>query len=137
MLRWLNSYTMEKIFFLCCSLAVFFSVNAQKVAPLWEDFVQAKKVGKTPVLPDFSYAGYHFSEKEIPDVKKKKFFHVTDFGAKPNDDVFDDEAIQKTILVAEANPGGGVVFFPAGKYLIASDTNSKKQILISKSGIVL
>jgi hypothetical protein len=63
--------------------------------PLWKDFVEAKKTGKTPTLPDFSYAGYHFSEKEIPNVAGRKYFNVKDFGAVSNDDQFDDEAIQK------------------------------------------
>src|SRR5688500_6600916 len=98
----------------------------QKVAPLWMEFVEAKKAGKIPVLPDFSYAGYHFSEKEIPDVSKRKFFDVTEFGALPNDETIDDEAIQKTIDAAERHKGGAVVFFPAGRYLIAPDTNNKK-----------
>lgn len=119
------------------SIAAFFAATAQKTAPLWKDFIKAKKEGKTPVLPDFSYAGYHFSEKEIPSVINKKYFRVTDFGAIPDDDKFDDGAIQKAINAAEANPGGGVVFFPAGKYLIAPDTNSKATIRISKSNIVL
>jgi hypothetical protein len=44
------------------------AVHAQNVTPLWKDFVEAKNTGKTPVLPDFSYAGYHFSETEIPSV---------------------------------------------------------------------
>lgn len=128
---------MKKIIFSFFVLAVLTSAKAQTVAPLWTDFVKAKKSGKTPVLPDFSYAGYHWSEKEIPPVSDKKLFKVTDFGAIPNDDKFDDEAIQKTVDAAEANPGGAVVFFPAGKYLIAPDSNNKKQIRISKSNIVL
>jgi hypothetical protein len=125
-----------KLFIVCC---LFSSITAQgqKVAPLWEDFVNAKKSGKTPVLPDFSYAGYGFSEIDIPSVSGKKIFKVDDYGAKPDDDQFDDMAIQKTIDAAEANPGGGVVFFSAGKYLIAQDEDAKKQIRISKSGIVL
>jgi len=127
----------KRIILFSFSLAACLSGKAQKVAPLWEDFVQAKKTGKTPVLPDFSYAGYHWSEKEIPSISNKKQFKVTDFGAKPNDEVFDDEAIQKAIHAAEANAGGGVVFFPSGKYLIAPDTNNKKTIRISKSNIVL
>lgn len=110
---------------------------AQRATPLWKDFIESKKNGKTPVLPDFSYAGYHFSEKEIPDVSGRKYFNVKDFGGIPNDEQFDDEAIQKTINAAENNAGGGVVFFPAGKYLIAPDTNNKAQIRISKSNIVL
>jgi hypothetical protein len=128
---------MKRIILFSFSLAALLAVKAQKTTPLWEDFVRAKKEGKTPVLPDFSYAGYHFSEKEIPSVTGRKYFKVTDFGAIPNDDKFDDEAIQKTIRAAEANPGGGVVFFPAGKYLIAPDTNNKAAIRISKSNIVL
>jgi hypothetical protein len=113
------------------------AVAQKKATPLWKDFVQARKEGKTPVLPDFSYAGYHWSEKEIPSVQGKKYFRVTDFGATPNDETYDDVAIQATIYAAEKNEGGGVVFFPAGKYLIAADSNGKKQIRISKSNIVL
>ncbi|MBE9600220.1 DUF4955 domain-containing protein [Pedobacter sp. MC2016-24] len=116
---------------------VTFSAHAQKVAPLWTDFIAAKKSGKTPHLPDFSYAGYAFSEREIPAVTGKKYFRVDDYGAKANDDLYDDEAIQKAVDAAEANPGGGVVFFSPGKYLIAKDEDAKKQIRISKSGIVL
>lgn len=111
--------------------------RAQKIAPLWEDYVNAKTSGKVPVLPDFSYAGYHWSEKEIPSIADKKRFNVDDYGAKPNDDQFDDEAIQRAINAAEANPGGGVVFFSPGKYLISGQENAKTQIRISKSGIVL
>jgi hypothetical protein len=111
--------------------------QAQKTAPLWEDFVKAKKSGSTPILPDFSYAGYGFSEIPLPSVSGKKYFKVDDYGAKSNDDQFDDVAIQKAIDAAEANPGGGVVFFSAGKYLIAADEDATKQIRISKSNIVL
>lgn len=113
------------------------TVQAQKTAPLWEDFVKAKKSGVTPVLPDFSYAGYGFSEIPLPSVSDKKYFKVDDYGAKSNDDQFDDVAIQKAIDAAEANPGGGVVFFSAGKYLIAADEDATKQIRITKSNIVL
>lgn len=113
------------------------AVQAQTVAPLWKDFVQARKNNTTAVLPDFSYAGYHFSETTIPDVPGRKYFKVTDFGAVPDDGLYDDAAIQKAIDAAEKNPGGGVVFFPPGKYLIAPDEDSTKQIRISKSNIVL
>ena len=118
--------------------AVLVTSQAQTVTPLWQDFVQAKKSGATPVLPDFSYAGYHFSEKPIPDVTKtSKLFRVTDYGAKPNDAAFDDAGIQAAIRAAEQHAGGGVVFFPSGKYLIAPDEDKEKQIRITKSGIVL
>jgi hypothetical protein len=76
---------------MCCS------VDAQNTTALWKEFVEAKKTGKTPTLPDFSYAGYHFSEKEIPNVAGRKYFNVKDFGAVSNDDQFDDEAIQEEL----------------------------------------
>eukprot|EP01133_Synstelium_polycarpum_P017589 gene17589-20985_t len=122
------------------SVAAIFSVlssNAQKISPLWKDFVEAKKNGKIAVLPDFSYAGYHWSEQTLPDLKDKKVFNVKDFGAIANDDLYDDQAIQKAIDAAQENPGGGIVFFGPGKYLIAADEDPSKQIRISKSGIVL
>lgn len=127
----------KRVLLLNLVIGAAFSLRAQEVLPIWKDFVEAKKSGKTPVLPDFSYAGYHFSEKEIPDVSKRMYFKVTDFGAVPDDDKFDDEAIQATIKAAERNAGGGVVFFPSGKYIIAPDSDNKKQISVSKSNIVL
>ena len=133
----MGSISMNKIILVCFILFACAFADAQRVAPLWTDFIEAKKLGKTPVLPDFSYAGYHWSEKEIAPVDKKKKFSIIDFGAIANDDKFDDEAIQKTIDAAENNPGGGVVFFPPGKYLIAGDNDATKQIHISKSNIVL
>src|SRR5688572_24799632 len=75
---------MKKIIFSVLALSLLSVAHAQKVAPLWKDFVDAKKNNRTPVLPDFSYAGYHWSEKEIPSVAGKKHFKVTDFGAIPD-----------------------------------------------------
>lgn len=106
-------------------------------APLWKAYASAYREGKTSTLPDFSYAGYHFSEKKLPDPAAKKQFNVTDYGAKPNDEGYDDAAIQAAIRAAEANPGGGVVRFPAGRFLICPDNDQSKKITIQKSGIVL
>ena len=128
---------MKKISLFLLSYFSLFFVKAQNINPLWTDFVEAKKTGKSPILPDFSYAGYHFSEKEIPTVTGRKHFNVKDFGAIPNDETFDDEAIQKAIDAAEKYPGAAVVFFPAGKFLIAPDNDSLKQIRVSRSNIVL
>lgn len=119
--------------FLASSLSAF----AQQSAPLWEDFVMAKKTGKTPILPDFSYAGYHFSEKSIPDHSEKPRFNVVDYGAKPDDAHYDDEAIQRAVDAAEKSRTGGIVFFPPGKYILAADNDSTRHIRISKSNIVL
>lgn len=113
------------------------AVNAQTVAPLWQNFVQARQSGETPVLPDFSYAGYHFSERSLPDLSGKKIFKVTDYGALPDDDKYDDQGIQAAIAAAEKEAGGGIVFFPPGKFMISADEDKGKYIRISKSNIVL
>lgn len=113
-----------------------FSVIAQEIAPLWTAYEKEKSAGTTPLLPDFSYAGYHFSEKVIPEATGKRFV-VTDFGAIPDDGQYDDEGIQAAIDAAEQNAQGGVVYFPPGRYLIAPDQDRKRFIRISKSNIVL
>ncbi len=127
---------MRKLVVTTSVLAIAILGHAQTVAPLWNDYITAKKSGATPVLPDYSYAGYHFSEKPIPDMAGRKQFNVKDYGALPNDDRFDDDGIQAAIEAAQKN-NGGVVFFPPGKYLIAPDTNNQKQIRITRSNIVL
>lgn len=55
--------------------------------------------------------------------------NVKDFGAIPNDDKSDSEAIQKAIIKAEKQ-GGGTVYVPSGTYLI------NKPIQIHKNGII-
>ena len=50
----------------------------------WQDFEAARNAGTEPILPDFSYAGYHYSEIPIP-TPAHKVFEVGDFGAVAND----------------------------------------------------
>jgi len=112
------------------------SASAQ-VSPLWDNFVGAKDNGETPILPDFSYAGYAFMQEPIPDVEGP-VFDITDYGAVPNDGKSDQQAIQAAIHAAE-NAGGGVVFFPKGRYLVNTheDPGGIKNIKIAGHGIVL
>jgi len=108
---------MKTIYTLTVCLLVFVSsiIRAQ-TTPVWNQFVQAKANGTEPTLPDFSYAGYHYSEKELPDISSWPVFDVTTYGAIPNDGVYDDAQVQAAIDAAKAN-GRGVVFFPPGKFL--------------------
>ena len=48
-------------------------------AALWTDFVEATSEGREPIVPDFSFAGYRYSEQPIPDVQGATF-DVTDYG---------------------------------------------------------
>lgn len=114
--------------------AVSFMAAQTQVSELWKDFKQAKEKGTEAILPDFSYAGYHYSEKGIPEVNYK-IFNVVDYGAIPNDEKSDKSAIRKTIKAATKN-GEGIIYFPKGKYAINTDEDNDDQIIIPSSKIV-
>lgn len=103
---------------------------------LWKDYLDSKAGKSTPVLPDFSYAGYAHGDKPLPKIAGP-VFRVEDYGAKANDEVNDSEAIQKAVDACAA-AGGGVVLFSKGVYLINEDldTATKPRILVSNSGVV-
>lgn len=115
--------------------SLFFTAQAQET-PVWKAYVQARQEGAIPMLPDFSYAGYAYSEKDIPDFSSRRVFNVTEYGAVPNDQQHDDQAIQAAIDAAEAQ-GGGVVFFPPGKFMVSYDEDVDKLIRISQGNILL
>ncbi|MBD0831633.1 DUF4955 domain-containing protein [Aestuariibaculum sediminum] len=92
-----------------------------------------------PILPDFSYAGYHNGERGLPSVFTQTYFNVTDFGAIANDNVSDKDAIMAAISEAEQNPNGGVVFFPPGRFIVndANVDNLSEIIKVTKSNVVI
>ncbi|MDR7130230.1 hypothetical protein J2X69_002578 [Algoriphagus sp. 4150] len=114
------------------------NVFSQNIPPLWTEYEELRRFGSgSATLPDFSYAGYHFSEKEIPSLSERAVFDVTDYGAVPDDAEFDDVAIKKAISAALATKDGGIVFFPPGKFLIAPDEDRDSYFLINQSNILL
>ena len=101
----------------------------------YQQFVDALQTGDEPILPDFSYSGYHYFAKPIPDVQADTF-NVIDYGAVPNDGQSDQLAIQRAIDAASRNRGG-IVFFPPGEYLVNTDADNNRSILIGSSNIIL
>ena len=65
-------------------------------------------------LPDFSYAGYHAGEKNIPNVRAK-WDLKRDFHAKADGVTDDSDALLKAIQSIKS----GVLFIPEGTYVIA------------------
>ncbi|MYB55157.1 MAG: DUF4955 domain-containing protein [Gemmatimonadetes bacterium] len=116
------------------------TVEFLRNARTYQQFVKAKENGTEPILPDFSYSGYHYFNKPVPNVTHP-IFDVTTYGAIPNDDVSDQPAIQAAIAAAEEN-GKGVVFFPPGEFLVNTDADKNDKgynepIYIHSSNIVL
>jgi hypothetical protein len=63
-------------------------------------------------LPDFSFAGYHRGEKQIP--SPEVTHNIEDFGANGGDEQDDSDAFLKAIAEVDQ----GVVLIPEGRYII-------------------
>ena len=101
----------------------------------WQQFVAAQRNGTEPILPDFSFAGYHGGIDPIPDIKGP-IFDVTKFGANGDGKADDQAAIQKAIDAAEIAEGG-VVFFPPGTFRVNADLAHRRPLVVRKGHIVL
>ena len=120
---------------LCCLLTGLMGMQSHaqtKPSVLFEAY---KKNDQKSILPDFSYVGYHCGEEAIPDNTNYKVFNVLDFGAKPDDNLSDREAIQAAITAADRN-GSGIVFFPKGRFLVNEDGDIVKSIVSKGSKII-
>ena len=106
--------------------------KAQTEAPCYTAF---KANPATAVLPDYSWSGYKFGVDSIPNVVLP-IFDVTKYGAIPNDDFEDFDGVQAAINAA-ANVGGGIVYFPKGKFLMNEQTRRTVGIVIPKGNIIL
>jgi len=69
-------------------------------------------------LPDYSYAGYHFGEKEITPNETTSYIDVQNFGAIPNDKKDDTKAILNALEHAHSIDGHVTVTLPKGRFII-------------------
>lgn len=113
------------------------NVALAQTPPVWQNYLDAHAKGTQAILPDYSYSGYHFSEKNIPDVSSWTYFDVTNYGAIADDAIYDDAGIQAAIDAAEASGTPAVVFFPPGKFIVSSDNDINNFIFINADSIVL
>ncbi len=107
----------------CCTLFVNSIIFGQQTPKILTD-------SKTNYLPDFSYAGYHFGESQIPEATGKNI-NATDFGVKANDGLDDSKALLKAIKAATSTEGNVILQLPAGR-IILSDI-----LYIERSNFVL
>jgi len=119
-----------------CFLAGLCSCLTAAESVLWQQFKAAKLSGSEPTLPDFSFAGYDYSESPLPDTSGWQVFNVTNYGAIADDAGYDDSAIQATIDAAEL-AGGGIVLFPPGQFIVSSNNDITDIISVNGSNILL
>ncbi|MGB3468191.1 MAG: hypothetical protein WBA74_23095, partial [Cyclobacteriaceae bacterium] len=56
---------------------------------VWNEYLDDWQNGTTGTILNYSFAGYHFSEKETPDVTQWTYFDITEYGAVADDDQYD------------------------------------------------
>jgi hypothetical protein len=98
--------------------------NGCNYSSLWG--VNGEKWKPTGRLPDFSYAGYHAGEAQLPNARAK-WDLKRDFKAKGDGQADDSDALRAAIEKIDS----GVLFIPEGTYVIA------KRIDISKGNLVI
>ncbi len=100
-------------------------------------------LNKPSTFPNFSFSGTKHGVAN-PEADNFRIFNITDYGAVADDDVSDQPAIQLAINAAKSN-GGGVIYFPRGRYLVHTATDrdddhtndSDEAIKINSDNIVL
>lgn len=123
-----------------CTLHSFCNYAQSNPSQLLKNWVSSLESGTEPILPNFSYAGYHNGEIGLPTSFSQTVYNVTDtaYGAVADDGNSDKDAILAAIAAAELNPSGGIVFFPPGEFHINETSDDVDEIIrISKSNVVL
>ena len=113
---------------ICLSL---FTTQAQETAKIYQQYVDDPS---TSPLIDFSMAGYGFGDK--PYQYPTKRINVQDRGILP--DTGEDLTDQVNQLLNEVGQqGGGIVFFPAGKYIFNTNPTKLDFIRIDYDNIII
>ena len=107
----------------------------ENTSELWKEFLASSPNGTASRLADFSYAGYAYGEKDIPEADYPTF-DVTDYGAIPDDGMSDREAFEAAIAAAQAN-GKGIIYFPKGRFDLRPKDAPNKSIILSGDNLIL
>lgn len=103
---------------------------------LWKEFAAAQADGSESTLLDFSYAGYEFGERAVPDVDYP-VYNVQTYGAVPDDGLSDREAFQAAVDAATLAGGKAIIYFPKGRYHLRPADAPNATIVIDGNNIVL
>lgn len=101
-------------------------INAQNLP----EILKSKKVSKENYLPDFSFSGYHWGEKQIPEDKGKVIL-ATDYGVVANDGIDDSKALLKALEETKKMKENIILQLPAGRIILS------EILFIERSNFVL
>ncbi|MBK0384421.1 DUF4955 domain-containing protein [Pedobacter sp. SD-b] len=105
---------------------------SQQEAIIFQEFKNDKQ---KCILPDFSYAGYHYGELAPPQITEN-IIDVTKNGIKNNTKKDQTKAVQQLMDKVGAI-GGGVIYFPKGIYYFNMEADDKQFLKINYSNIVI
>ncbi|MDR1279360.1 MAG: hypothetical protein LBK99_00870 [Opitutaceae bacterium] len=112
-LSFLRSGCQAAATFAALTLAVRAVADASPSATtLWQQYLQTPDTHSN--IPGVSYSDYHYGERPIPDITGP-VFNVREHGAAGDGETNDFAAIRAALQAADA-AGGGVVWFPKGRY---------------------
>lgn len=109
------------------------TIAGGKTAEVYEEFLTAGENWK--ILSDFSYSGYHYSERAFPQPSGVRV-NLAAFGAIPNDGRSDRDALQAAFDEL-ARLGGGVIEFEDGEYLLDSESGETEPLTLRSSNLYL
>lgn len=113
------NFNIERMLKFCVIFLILLFSKTELYSQNLPEIINNKKVAAQNYLPDFSFAGYQFGEKEIP-IIKETIILATDFGVIPNDELDDSKALLKAIKAANNVQGNVVLQLPAGKLILSS-----------------
>ena len=109
----------------------------QNVSQTWLNYLYQNDEN---ILVDYSFAGYKYGEVEPPAVETLGYttYNITDakYGAIPNDNLSDQAAFEMAMKDAIADPVGGIVYCPEGKFELRAQ-NDKSSMMFNGGNIVI
>jgi hypothetical protein len=118
---------------LALSIRCFGQSVSKDTALIYRAFLQDKN---SSILPDFSYAGYHYGDQPLPGSSSGKIINVTQHSIVPGTGMDVLPAVQR-LLDSVGQAGGGVVFFPKGTYLFNMDSLRPGFLQLNYSHVVI
>ncbi len=107
------------------------TINAQTRSIIYNEYVEEPE--KSPLI-DFSKAGYAFGEQDFQ--YPENVINVASKGIKPNTGEDLTQKVQ-ALLDETGKKGGGVLYFPKGKYLFNTNPNKVEFLKIDYDNVVI
>tara|TARA_R110000868_G_scaffold71713_3_gene209741 strand:- start:14561 stop:16204 length:1644 start_codon:yes stop_codon:yes gene_type:complete len=98
---------------------IFMIVHVHLLGQELPEILSNSKISEENYLPDFSYAGYKYGEKELPS-SKGKILYAADYGVISDDNLDDSKALLKAMDAANAIKEPVILQLPKGRIVLSA-----------------